>query len=151
MPPLDATPEMDMPEDDPPSSKEVIADMSDERLSQAYHLASKWKAYADYAEGLYAVAEIAYAQRLSEARRTAYMRLFGDHKPANAKHGEMQVESDQTVREEARMHTAMKQGHNLYKSKSDQFSQLAMVYGSERKQRRELEMVTSNSVYLSGD
>lgn len=147
MPPLDAAPDLGMPESEPPSLDQKIHEMDDDELSRAYHIVSKWKAYADYAVGIYAAAEIAYAQRLTEIKHDVYLRLFENNKPKNVKEGEIKVDNDPEVKGVNKYYSAMKAGHTMYRSKASQYAQLAMTYGAERKHRKDLEMASSGVDY----
>lgn len=139
MPSADDAPEVGKPSSDLPIADTDPTSLDDDELAQAYHVISQWKAWADYNVGIYAAAEIAYKQRLDTTRYKVYLDMFSDRKPINAKDGEIRVEANKEVSELREKYTVMQQNHKLFDKWSSSYAQLAMTYGGERKQRREIE------------
>ncbi len=137
MPSIDHAPEVGKPSDPLPDADVDIQNLDDEELGHAYHIISKWKAWAEYNVGIYAAAEIGYKQHLDTLRYQVYMELFDTKKPSNAKDGEIRVESDDRVRDMREKYTVMQQNHKLFDKWSSSYAQLAMTFGNERKDRRE--------------
>ncbi len=142
MPQIDDFPQVDSPDEPPPSATESIKDMPEDMLGYNYQLIAKWQALAELNEGIYAAAEAALHQQYNAIKRQAHKRIKAEQpngKFTNAAEAAILVESDPEVEHAEKKWNAMKQGHVLFRAYANAYGKYALTYAGERKDRRERE------------
>jgi hypothetical protein len=148
MPQVSEFPAVGSPEDDLPSATHHVTDMTDSELAYNYQLVAKWQAYAEYAEGYYAAAELAAQQQLGNIKRQVYTELKAqqpDGKFKNAAEAEILVGLDPRVIEADDRYHAFKTGHQLHKANASAYGKYALTFAGERKDRREKAALADNN------
>lgn len=139
MPSITDFPQVESPDVELPDHRIDISEIPNDLLATGIGIYSAYNAAAEGAAGVYAAAEEEYKQKLNHVRRQVYLEKHhnGEFKNQLKDHKNYLVDEDPRVIEAENKYQVMKQNHIVFKSATNSYEKMLLLYMSERKNRRE--------------